>query len=172
MKKSKYLILVIIGMLTLVTLAGCGSKSNENKVVQSTSNIESEKFEMKYENIEITPGMVFDKNKLNEEVKVSEIPSCAFDGTDNVYTLSNLEITVANIDGEDRVYSVYFLDDEVETNEGVKITDSKQKMIDKYGNNYEQRLGNQFTYTKGNVELTFIIENEIITSIEYTLKTN
>ena len=45
-------------------------------------------------------------------------------------------------------------------------------MIEKYGENYTITLETKYTYTSGNVELSFIIENDMITSIEYTLKTN
>ena len=54
----------------------------------------------------------------------------------------------------------------------IKITDSKEKMIEKYGENYEISLETKYTYTRGDVDLSFIIENDIITSIEYTLKTD
>ena len=45
-------------------------------------------------------------------------------------------------------------------------------MIEKYGENYEISLETKYTYTRGDVDLSFIIENDIITSIEYTLKTD
>ena len=44
-------------------------------------------------------------------------------------------------------------------------------MIEKYGTDYEQKLGNKYIYLNGNVELSFIIESDIITAIEYTLVT-
>ena len=70
-----------------------------------------------------------------------------------------------------RIYSVYFDNDEMETTEGVKVTDTKDHMIEKYGTDYEQKLGNKYIYLNGNVELSFIIESDIITAIEYTLVT-
>ena len=57
---------------------------------------------------------------------------------------------------------------QITTTEGVKISDDKSVMIEKYGENYEQ-TGNQYVYTSGNVQLAFIVENEFITSITYTL---
>lgn len=96
--------------------------------------------------------------------------SCAFDGMDTCYTYSGLEVIVSPINGQDKVYSVYFIDDSVETNEGIKISDSKQAMIEKYGEQYSILTGNKYTYTKGNVELSFMVENDTIISIEYILK--
>lgn len=64
---------------------------------------------------------------------------------------------------------VYLLNDMVKTEEDVKITDSYNKMIEKYSNNYV-REENMYTYIQGKTALKFIIENNIITSIEYSLK--
>ena len=45
-------------------------------------------------------------------------------------------------------------------------------MIETYGEDYNLSMDNKYTYTRENVELSFIVENNIITSIEYTLKTD
>lgn len=57
----------------------------------------------------------------------------------------------------------------VKTEEDVKITDSYNKMIEKYSDNYV-REENMYKYIQGKTALKFIIENNIITSIEYSLK--
>ena len=56
----------------------------------------------------------------------------------------------------------------IKTEEGVAISDDRAKVIEAYGENFEEN-GNKITYTKGNVELSFLIENDIVTSIEYVL---
>ena len=173
MSKSKSFIIVIIGIIAMLILTGCNNQNNsqEGETIQ-TSLENTEKFSVNYNGVEVTPGTEFNEDAIEEEATFSEIPSCAFEGTDKVYTYSGMEITVATIDNKDTVYSVYFIDDSVETEEGVKIADSKEKMIEKYGENYTITLETKYTYTSGNVELSFIIENDMITSIEYTLKTN
>jgi hypothetical protein len=100
-----------------------------------------------------------------------ELSSCAFDGNDKVYTYENMEITVSPLDGKDIVYSVYFLNDRITTKEGVKITDDKETMIETYGENYKN-INNKYSYLKGDVLLSFIIENDIIISIEYMYSNN
>ena len=159
------LIIVVIGVIVTYLI------TNKNNVVQTGSDVK-ESFSLKYNGVEITPGVDFDENAINKEVNISEIPSCAFEGIDKVYTYENVEITVAEINGKNIVYSVYFIDDSVETTEGVKITDNKDVMIDKYGNEYEELLENKYIYTKNNVQLSFIVENDVITGIEYELKTD
>ena len=127
---------------------------------------------MIYKGVEVLPGTKFDESQIKEKADFSEIPSCAFSGTDKVYTYEGVEIIVAQIDNIDKVYSVYFINDLAQTGEGLKISDNKQKMIETYGKDYNLSMDNKYTYTRENVELSFIVENNIITSIEYTLKTD
>ena len=45
-------------------------------------------------------------------------------------------------------------------------------MLEAYGDDYENPVENSYVYTKGDVNLSFIVENDVITSIEYTLIVN
>lgn len=117
---------------------------------------------------DMTPGAVFSRDIFGQEESYSEVPSCAGQGTDKVYNYGSYEITAYQERDEEKIYSVYFIDDQITTTEGVKISDDSSVMFEKYGDNYEQ-TGNQYKYTSGNVELAFIVENDFITSITYTL---
>lgn len=170
-KKIIYLIVflvIVVAIIAGVTLTK--SKKEKGESMEANGGAEAT-FSIKYDNVEIVPGTEFKEDAISKEFTKSEIPSCAFDGIDKVYTYDNLEIIVASVNGKDTVYSVYFIDDEVETAEGVKITDTKDKMIEKYGSDYKEGLGNKYTYTKGNVELSFTIESDVVTGIEYALIT-
>lgn len=158
--KKGILITVLIG-LSLCGLTGCGK---EEKLID---NDRETSFSVSYQNINILPGTEFKRNAFNDQPEYSEIESCAFEGLDKVYTYDDVEITTANINGKETIYSVYFLSENITTTEGIKLSDEKAKMIEKYGNNYDN-FGNQYSYTKGIVKLAFIIENDIINSIEYT----
>lgn len=85
------------------------------------------------------------------------------EGLDKIYKYENYEITTYERDGKERIQSIYLL------NDMVKITDSYNKMIEKYSDNYV-REENMYTHIQGKTALKFIIENNIITSIEYSLK--
>lgn len=151
----------IVLSLLLICLCSCSTKE---EVVET--------FELSYQEIEIIPGKDFQSSALkNEELNFMELSSCAFDGNDKVYTYENMEITVSPLDGKDIVYSVYFLNDRITTKEGVKITDDKETMIETYGENYKN-INNKYSYLKGDVLLSFIIENDIIISIEYMYSNN
>ena len=86
---------------------------------------------------------------------------------DKTYTYENYEITTYPDGDKDKIYTIYFLNAEAKTQEGVAVSDSLQKMLEIYGENYEIQ-GNQYTYTKGKTQLQFIVENDVITSIQYS----
>ena len=166
----KKIVFLIISIVIIATAVGLIMKNSKGKTSQNNNDDKDKTtLSIKYKDVEIVPGTEFSENKINEAANLSEIQSCAFEGTDKIYTYENLEITVATVNGKYTVYSVYFDSDEIETAEGVKVTDTKDKMIEKYGTDYEQKLGNKYIYTNGNVELSFIIESDIIIAIEYTL---
>lgn len=171
---NKKIIFIIIAVIVIAAVLGIVVMTGKDKIKDSKEDKEDigkTTFSIKYKDVDITPGKEFNEEKIDEESNLSEIQSCAFDGTDKLYTYENFEITVASVNGKDTVYSVYFDDDEMATSEGVKVTDTKDKMIEKYGTEYKQELGNKYIYANGNVELSFIIESDIITAIEYTLIT-
>ena len=172
-KVLRWLLFISLIFCVIFGLTACGEDSKNNNSNTNVSESSSkEGFLVKYDGVNVAPGSKFDESKISEEATISEIPSCAFEGTDKVYSYSGVEITVCDIDGVPTVYSVYFLDDTISTEEGVKISDSKDLMIEKYGQDYENSLSNKFDYKKGKVILSFIVENDNISGIEYTLITN
>lgn len=159
MKKIIKISLLITLILCLFT--GCGNKEYSN------SNKEKDVYSFKYNDLKITPGEVFDKEKYTGYSDYVELPSCAFEDTDRAYTYNHYEITTYTLNKEERILSVYFLDTEISTTEGVSISDSVNKMLDVYGNNYEKN-DNLYTYKKEDTLINFIVENDIIVSIEYS----
>lgn len=160
LNKKKFIVLVIIILL----MCGCMNKVNEKE------NLEKEEsYIFSYNGIDIELGSIFSTEKYGKEDEYSEIESCAFDGLDKTYRYSNYEITTYPDGNKDRIYSIYFLDDSVKTKEGIKINDTLEDMVNMYGNNYE-KLDNLYIYHKNNTNIRFIIENNIIISIEYQYK--
>lgn len=168
MQKKTLLIFVII-LIIIVGIVAIGVLGKKKKEESNQNNL-AEGYSLKYKGIDITPGKAFKESDISEKYDYSEIESCAFEGKDKIYTYSDVEVNVAKVDGKDTVYSVYFLNTEPETGEGIKISDSKEQMIKAYGENYENITETNYIYKKGNVNLSFIVENDIITSIEYTLE--
>jgi len=162
MKKKIWIGLII---LLAICLTGCGSKD------QATTDNKEEKYSLTYKEKTITVGDEFTEDIIDGEPTISELPNCAFPTADQVYTYDDLEIVPATVNDKEVVYSVYFITDEPSTAEGIKLGDSLDDVLNKYGEEYDQPLNNKYVYTKNNTELAFIIENESVTAIEYTLLT-
>lgn len=174
MKKSLLIILVIIllvvgGVEVMLTLQNSSNKNNDTAQSEKQDNDE-DVYAFKIGEKEIKLGEEFSKEKLGQEESYSEIASCAFEGLDKTYTYTDYEITTFPDGDKDRIYSIYFLNPEVSTTEGVRVSDSIDAMLNTYGDSYEKQ-GNQYTYKKGKTSIEFIVENDVITSIQYTYVT-
>ena len=163
-------VIVIGGIEIAITVQNSKKVSNaDEKVSDVESSQNAEAYTFVDNGKEIALGQVFDKNALGigDETSYSEVASCAFEGLDKTYTYENYEITTYPDGEKDKIYTIYFLNAEAKTQEGVTVSDSLQKMLEIYGENYEIQ-GNQYTYTKGKTQLQFIVENDVITSIQYS----
>lgn len=97
-----------------------------------------------------------------------EYNSCAFEGMAKIYFYNGFQIStyMKNKSDVDRVYSVTFDDDSVQTPEGIYIGNTVEDMISAYGTEYDDLTGT-YIYMKEGTALSFVTENDIITSISY-----
>ena len=173
MKKTVIGIIILVlvsAIIAVVYFVTVGSTQNEQTNGGIQKSTQTTKYILQDNEKNMTPGQVFIKEAFGEEQSYSEIPSCAFQGTDKVYNYGAYEITTSDINGQETIYSTYLLDDSIATPEGVKIADDKNAMITAYGENYQEN-GNEYIYTDGIVNLSFIIENDTIMSIQYVMVT-
>ena len=159
---------IIIILIMAIIIVCIHIISNRNAENDEVNNIQEYVF-CNNNNNKIKIDDEFSREKYGQEKEYSEIISCAYEGLDRIYKYENYEITTYERDGKERIQSIYLLNDMAKTEEDVKITDSYNKMIEKYSDNYV-REENMYTYIQGKTALKFIVENNIITSIEYSLK--
>lgn len=154
--------LIIFTVLILVT--GCGNTSSKDTKKESTG------YEINIKGKDISVGSEFSiiKDLLGEDFEYQEIESCAFEGKDSIYTYDNLEIYNYHDKDIEKIYTITLLDDTISTKEGIKIGSTIVEMKKTYGHDYEETIG-AYVYTKDNTILTFITEDDIVTSIEYKL---
>ncbi len=103
---------------------------------------------------------------LGEPNSYYEAASCAFEGLDKIYTYSGFEMETYPTDGKDYVSAVVLKDDSVTTPEGVAIGDSRAKVEEKYGTDYQEN-GSLLTYAKDGMKLNFILDGDQVISIQY-----
>ncbi len=158
----------MVGLILMSTcLIGCGKKEEKQE-----DNNEEQKLEyvVDIDGMNLTPGQNIDVTKLKEGYDYFEIPSCAFEGIDKVYTYDDYELTIANVDGVDKVYSVYYSGDGVSTKEGIKVSDEVAKVKDIYGEDFTLD-GEDIYYSDGNLNILFLTNNDVVVGITYTLIT-
>lgn len=104
--------------------------------------------------------------KLGEPISYFEAPSCAFEGLDKIYTYNSFEIDTYPAGDMDHISAIIFKDDSVLTTEGIGIGDSMEKLEQTYGSDFV-REGGMIVYSKDDMKLCFILQEDAIISIEY-----
>lgn len=145
-----------------------GAEKEPEASNQEKPKEEERAFSFLYEGVTLIPGEVFDPSVLKGYTEVSEVPSCAFDGSDNVYNYGVFELTAYIGEDGERVYSIYFIDSNLPTTEGLCLGDTVEDMKSLYGEDYEAE-GTAYTYTRGETLLIIITRNDVVVSIEYRL---
>jgi len=125
-----------------------------------------------YNSIDIKPGIIFTNVAISLEDynNVTSITS-NYDGlTANLYEYDNFEIeTYYDESNIEKIYSVRLTSENQTTNEGLKIGDSIDNMLNTYGTNYTNPVSNIYLYNLANSNLSFTIEDSKVSEIIYYL---
>ncbi|MBP5491800.1 MAG: hypothetical protein J6Y08_03055 [Clostridiales bacterium] len=129
-------------------------------------------FVFAYEGVDILLGADPDAvlEGLGDPKSYLEVPSCAHDGTDHVYTYTNMVLTVYIPTGSDKGYisDVLVTSDLVSTPEGLEIGMSADDAREKYGDP-DKDDDVSFVYTRGTSQLLITLSAGSIISIEYMI---
>lgn len=177
MNKKGIIIAVVVVVIIIIGVCVFMTQNHETKQVVAENDTQQQSSEQTQSVFEFKDGdkiikLNADFSELNmpKENSYYEVQSCAFNGMDKIYTYEHYEIRTYPDGDKDKIASIYFLDEQAQTEEGVKIGDSFETMTEKYGEDYEN-LETKYTYTKEKTQLNFIVTDNIITSIEYTYVT-
>ncbi len=177
MKKNIVMIIValllVAGVAAVLLLNGgnrdiSGNNSNPQPQTGGSTVKEDPGYHLEYKGVQIavetlsTPIL----EALGEPMNYFEAPSCAFVGMDKIYTYSGFEFQTYTKDEKDYIASIRFLDDSITTPEGIGLNASLEDVTAAYGKDYKQSF-TQYTYTKGKCNLSFILENNEVVSVEY-----
>ena len=151
--------------------ATASSEAEPTEVVEETAEAEKETVQINFAMFEyngqtIRVGEKLDMTLLPRPKSIYEVPSCAFEGTDNVYRYEDFEITAYDDGTGEVIYSIYLLTPTVTTPEGLGLGEDLSKMLELYGENYEQD-GTTYYYYCGDVMLSILVQNETVISVEY-----
>ncbi|MCD8055379.1 MAG: hypothetical protein LUE25_01460 [Clostridiales bacterium] len=194
MLKLKKFALLLVAALVLSVLAACsgetGTEATNQVITRGASEDETnedtnasgtdasatamenaddaseEAFYFETDGVTIIPGTALDLSVLPDANDTYTVPSCAIDGTDNVYMYDTFELTAYDEGNGEIIYSIYLTDANITTPEGLALGDDASRVIELYGEDYEES-GTSMTYTKGSTELIIILQNDVVVSIEY-----
>lgn len=151
-------------LLMMVLIAGCSS--SDGKESRDSSVKEGYSFETNGSVIFINEKAEPVLDKLGDSLNYFEAPSCANEGIDKTYTYSSFAITTYQEDDVDYIASIVLKDDTISTKEGISLYSTREQMEEAYGTDYEETNG-MYTYQKGHMKLRFLVQQGLVTSIEY-----
>jgi len=109
-------------------------------------------------------------SKVGEPLGVFEAPSCAFDGTDRIFSYPGLQIYTYPVGDEDFIHTIGFFDDSVRTAEGgIRLGAGLQAVIDAYGEDFIVDTG-MYKFTRGLTSLEFLVDDDMVIGISYGYK--
>lgn len=178
MKKILALLLAAMMLLSLAACAGQApnqgdtSKPDQEEVTTEPS-AEEEKddegvFSYIADGVELVPGQPFDPSVLPETDNVFQVPSCAIEGTDNVYGYEAFELTAYDDGTGEVIYSIYLVDSNACTTEGLYMGDDLARVTELYGTDYVEN-DTELIYTKGHTALHLLMDGDFVISIEYRM---
>lgn len=155
----KRISIILLAAVMLLSLVGCGSTDIDPQ---------EENFSFTYNSTKITLGAAAAPiiDALGEPRSYTEEPSCAFEGMDKTYYYGSFYLSTYPMDGKDYVYNLWFADDGVSTDEGIRIGSTQSQVEDAYGKECFNGT-TSFVLTKGQSRLVILIEEKTVSSVRY-----
>ena len=181
MKKITALLMALCLLLALSACGNTGSgasagtnaganNAGQDKVITATQAVVEDSFTFTYKGVDIrmhAPAAPIIA-ALGEPKTYTEQASCAFQGLDKTYYYGSFYMDTYPVGDQDYVYGWWFVDDTVTTEEGIYIGATQAQAEAAYG--AESFNGsNAYIVARGNGTLTVIIENGVVSSIQYDL---
>jgi hypothetical protein len=123
-------------------------------------------FALTFNGVKLTPGDVYNGSALPQPLSVYQVPSCAIEGTDNVYSFTELDITAFHDGTQEIIYAITIYDPNFCTDEGLYLGDDAARVVELYGEHFIEN-GTAMVYTGPTTTLTIILQNGFVTSIEF-----
>ena len=147
----------IVWLLLALMLAGCRAETAE------------EGFLFEYQGYTIAmdqeAGPIL--YRLGAPLDCSQTPSCVFEGMDTTYYHGSFYMTTYPSGSSERISGLWFADDTVATEEGIRIGSSREEVEAAYGAEHLQE--GSCVIEKGNTLLTSLLTDDTVSSVEYAL---
>ena len=166
----KKIITLLLAALMLVSLCACGDDGSADPTTPQGPTPNENGFVLNYKGQQLRIHADFAPilAALGQPVTYNESSSCAFDGLDKTYYYGNLYIDTYPVGDKDYIYDFWFADDSISTAEGIYIGATKAQVEAAYGTECFNG-NNAYIITKADESLTIILEDGVVTSIQYSL---
>lgn len=182
----KKIFALLLALVMVLALAACGETQPDGTAGATEPTGESQtqtqpsgdnqggdttaSYSFEFGGVKLIPGQAFKADTLPAADFVYEVPSCAIEGTDQVYSYGVMEVTAFNDGTGPVIYSIFLADANTPTGEGLYIGDPLSTVTELYGEDCAVS-GNQYTYTANGTMLILLVENGYVASIEYRMVT-
>ena len=183
---KKFIGIVMIAALLVTGLAACGSSGGANETTAASggnapaqetttaaaptenagSSSEGYSFTYNGTKIQMHAEASAITDALGEPKECTEAASCVFEGMDKTYFYGSFYLVTYPKDDKEYVYQLWFTDDTVETEEGICIGDSVDKVKEAYGVD-EPNAANGYEIKTGDMSLTIGIKDDKVDSVMY-----
>lgn len=160
----KKLIALTLSLLALLMLVSCTpAESGGNGDLPNAYTFKTKGVTLKID-ADLEPII----EELGDWIYYDEAPSCAHEGKSKYYTYAGIDIESYPKDGKDLIYMIALIDDTVSTVEGIRVGDSKDDVIEKYGEPSNDSKQNLLYPAKG-MYLNFIMSanGKTVSQIQY-----
>ena len=168
MKKILTAILLISLVAAMLVSCDGGADITLPPEESTTAITEVSAYSFIYKNTTVTPHTKMSElvNGLGIPTTYEESPSCLYRGLDKDYTYPGFKLRTYPLNGVDYVLNVCFVDDSVETPEGIMLGSTRDEVIAAYGTSFVEENGNTI-YRLDDAELRFRFSDNGVTAIEY-----
>lgn len=182
----KKILALLLALVMVLCLAACGETQPDGTAGTTQSTGESQtqtqpsgdnqgadatvSYSFEFGGVKLIPGKAFNASALPQADFVYEVPSCAIEGTDQVYSYGVMEVTAFDDGSGPVIYSIFIADANTPTGEGLYIGDPLATVTELYGEDCTVS-GNQYTYEANGTMLILLVENGFVASIEYRMVT-
>ncbi len=173
MMRKLYLVATMVAMVACLTACGGDAKeigsdnagTEANAGDSASAVVKGYTWEVDGVELYIDAAPADTVEKIEEEAQYFESPSCAYEGTDKIYTYNNYVVTFYEGDGFDGISLITLTSDLVSTAEGICIGSSYDDVVAAYGES-DSDSDKLVSYEKDGTEMRFVINEGSVISIE------
>lgn len=168
--------LLALVMTSLIVLSGCGQDSPDGESSLTTDVVDQDvvilkPYVFRYNDTTVrvnsyAPTVIQGLGKPLEYYKTEGL---FVDGEEDVYLYEGLEVRAGRLDDSRVIVSALIQGSGISTAEGISIGDAFADVILTYGDQFEKGEDHSYTYERDGSNLSFLIENEAVASIHYTV---